>query len=538
MSVNLRPASDPSRAVLQGPRAPAEKPKATPQEGPQAAAETTKGGPPTEKSGPSGQSNGQKGWGQMHHINQLNPKGADEDYKNALFNCGPAVVAMMARGHGKMKDLSDAQLVQQLGQGVVTEKGTTPEGIAQMMERADVPLAGDALGAGYTEQDVQDQLKQGHKLIAQVRSTNEKSLKDTAHYVVVEGMTRDGNYVISDPLARGPYVVKPEQLKEAVLKAPPDGGMLIPVAAPGEQLQSAAPTSGTAPRGTTPAETPAPAVAGPRDGFADPDLRAMEARRVTDPRGLRVAEIMGPQAPVDPNTVAVAGRVSNPFGIPVAGLTTGGSRAVEGSIPLPVDSDAGFARAVNGSLSPADAGYEIPQLTFAPPRSVVAQPAIAQPAGTAPTATPDTAASSPAPLIVDDKVANTLKVVPEDKAFTVSDAALAKVDSTFTETPAAPTDARFKQNEKKNNFSLDIKYSGDDKKAEEVKKPVVGDKMSVGDFIRHLLGLKEKGDERAYEMLGKLEHSKHAKDKKVLHHFKESDKKDPGAGSRRWGDEF
>jgi hypothetical protein len=72
----------------------------------------------------------------MHHINQLQPKGADENYKNALFNCGPAVVAMLARDHGKMKDLNDAELISQLGSGLVTDKGATPEGLAQMMERA------------------------------------------------------------------------------------------------------------------------------------------------------------------------------------------------------------------------------------------------------------------------------------------------------------------------------------------------------------------------------------------------------------------
>jgi hypothetical protein len=513
-----------------------------------------------ESKGGPGQAKGQqKGWGQMHHISQLNPKGADENYKNALFNCGPAVVAMLARGHGKMKDMTDAQLVTELGKGVVTDKGSTPEGIAQMMERADVPLAGDALGAGYSEKDVQDQLKQGHKLIAQVRSTNEKSLKDTAHYVVVEGMTREGNYVISDPLAKGPYVVKPEQLKEAVLKAPPDGGMLIPVAAPGEQTKSAAPTAGTNPSATAPGGTaaPAPAVAAPRDGFADPDLRAMEARRVTDPRGLRVAEIMGPQAPVDPNSVAVAGRVSNPFGIPVAGLTERASRGVQ--IPCsPEQLGAGGEGAVGTGANPVDGGYDIPQMTFGPARGFVAQPAIEQPAiaqpaiaqpaiaqpavaqlpGTPPAAKTDTAATGTAPLIVDDKVANKLEVA-EDKAFKVKDEELAKVDNSFTDTGTKPTDQRLVQNEQKNDYKLDVKYSGgDDKKTQEVKKPVVDDKMSIGDFIRNLLGLKEKGSEKAYDVLGKLEKSEHEKDKKALEHFKKKDKKDHGAGSRRGVEDF
>jgi len=177
---------------------------------------------------------------EIHHINQFRPDGADKNYANGPFNCGPAVVAMAARGLGKLDHLNDAQLVQQLGQGVVTAEGTSPEGIAQMMARANVPLGGEALGAGYTDADVKNHLRQGNKLIAQVRSSNPKSQQDSAHYVLVEGMTRNGNYVISDPLANGPYVVTPKQLKEAVLKAPPDGGMLIPVAN-AEQAAAAAP---------------------------------------------------------------------------------------------------------------------------------------------------------------------------------------------------------------------------------------------------------------------------------------------------------
>jgi hypothetical protein len=152
---------------------------------------------------------------------------------------------MAARGLGRMGHLNDAQLVQQLGKGLVTREGTSPEGIARMMERADVPLAGEALGAGYTDAQLKDHLLQGNKLIAQVRSSNPQSQKDSAHYVLIEGMTRSGNYVVSDPLARGPYVVTPQQLKEAVLKAPPDGGLLIPVgnaAQPAEAAVSSNPT--------------------------------------------------------------------------------------------------------------------------------------------------------------------------------------------------------------------------------------------------------------------------------------------------------
>jgi len=178
----------------------------------------------------------------IHHINQLRPEGAGKDYANGPFNCGPAVVAMLARSAGKLGHLNDAQLVSELGKGVVTEKGTSPEGIAKMMARAGVSPDGQALGAGYTDAQLKEHLGKGNKMVAQVRSSNPNSQKDSAHYVVIEGQTRNGNYIVSDPLAKGPYVVSPKQLKEAVLKAPPDGGMLIPVANPGKQAAATVPT--------------------------------------------------------------------------------------------------------------------------------------------------------------------------------------------------------------------------------------------------------------------------------------------------------
>ncbi|HVG58539.1 MAG TPA: papain-like cysteine protease family protein [Hyalangium sp.] len=560
MSVNLRPAADPSRAVSQGNRQAPEKPKAEPQaqdgaqsaaaepsskEGPQARGGFpgfAKGGFRSERGSPFGQKE-QKGWGPPHHINQLTPKGADENYKNALFNCGPAVIAMLAKSSGNFKDMTDAQLVSELGSGLVTDKGTTSEGITKMMERADLPLAGDALGAGYSEKDLQDQLKQGNKLVAQVRSTNPQAQADSAHYVVIEGMTRDGNYVISDPLAKGPYAVKPDQLKEAVLKAPPDGGMLIPVGAPGAKSVEAA-----APAGTPGAPSAAVTAPKPSDGFSDPDLRAIEARRVTDPNGIRVSDVMARAGAVDPSTVAVAGRVSNALGLPVAGLTTCLGNEADASIGELINAGEGLAKTLGGAVSldgtaAEGVGYELPQTAFVGPRAAVAQPAVAQPAGpatTPPAANPDTTATPSAPLILNDP---TVKVAKEGEAFTVSDAELAKVDGTFTETANKPTDSRLVENDQKNDFKLDVNYGRGDDKAKPAAKakdkgPVADEKMSIGDFIRKLLGLKEKGDEKAYDILGDLEHSKHGRDQQVLNKFKHKDKHDPGTGSRRWGDDF
>jgi hypothetical protein len=66
------------------------------------------------------------GWQPLPHINQLRPGGGEASYINGAYNCAPAVVAMLARGAGKMSELTDAQLINQLGQGLVTANGTTP----------------------------------------------------------------------------------------------------------------------------------------------------------------------------------------------------------------------------------------------------------------------------------------------------------------------------------------------------------------------------------------------------------------------------
>jgi hypothetical protein len=182
----------------------------------------------------------------LPHINQFRPKGAAAaHYVNGPYNCAPAVVAMVARGWGKEGQLSDAQLINTLGKGLVTSQGTTPEGVAQMLGRVGVPLAGEALAGQYSDAALQQHLQQGNTLIAQVGVHDRATGQDSAHYVLIQKATADGNYVVSDPMANKPYVISPKQLREAVGRAPPDGGLLLPVSGPG----------------STPAAPPAPAPA-------------------------------------------------------------------------------------------------------------------------------------------------------------------------------------------------------------------------------------------------------------------------------------
>jgi hypothetical protein len=214
----------------------------------------------------------QGGWKNTPHINQLRPSGAGKDYVNGAYNCGPAVVAMLARGHGKMAGISDAKLIQQLGKGVVTPDGVDADGITKMLKRADVPPAGEALGADYDDSELDDHLKQGHKVIAQVRASDAHGVDpDNAHYVLIQGKTKDGNYTVSDPLSKKPYVVTPDQLRDAVLNAPPDGGILIPVSGP---AQGKKPASATAT--ATPEAAPRKlALTAPVDAFDGSQAKAL-----------------------------------------------------------------------------------------------------------------------------------------------------------------------------------------------------------------------------------------------------------------------
>ncbi|WP_164020730.1 papain-like cysteine protease family protein [Pyxidicoccus trucidator] len=171
-------------------------------------------------------------WLNIPHINQLRPDGANEGYVNGASFCGPAVVAMLARGANRQGNLSDARLIQELSEGLVSRKGSSPQDLTKMLERVSLPLGGPALSGSYTDTQLQQHLRQGNKLIAQVESVNPKTGERSAHYILVRGMTPDGNYRISDPLANGPQVMSPHRLRGLISRAPPDGGMLIPVAQP------------------------------------------------------------------------------------------------------------------------------------------------------------------------------------------------------------------------------------------------------------------------------------------------------------------
>jgi hypothetical protein len=173
----------------------------------------------------------------MPHINQLNPSGAGRNYDGSK-HCAAAVVAMLAHGYGRTGNLNDAELIRELGQGLTGRDGTQPREVARMLDRVGIPIAGKALAGRYSDKAVNEHLRKGNMFIAQVEARGDG--KGSAHYVLVRGRAPNGNYLVSDPLAKAPYEVSPRQLHHAVSNAPPTGGMLIPVDGPGGKGQAQA----------------------------------------------------------------------------------------------------------------------------------------------------------------------------------------------------------------------------------------------------------------------------------------------------------
>jgi hypothetical protein len=273
------------------------------------------------------------------HINQLHPGGADAGYVNGAYNCAATVVAMVARGHGKMGHMSDARLVSNLAEGITTADGTTPQGIVQMLERIGVPPAGPIHVGGYDDAVMQRHLAKGNQVVAQVGLRDQDTGETSAHYVLVTGMTPQGNYIVQDPMAEGPTEVAPWQLAAAVGRCPPSGGSLIPVEGPGPAASPGGEAPSLLPRGRFVSSS---AGTGQTDSSfqatsstsSSPLMRAMEQRNDYKVRttsvtaGQRLTQpVSGPLVPQGTAPAYFAEQV-----LELLGSTRGGDRALGQSL--------------------------------------------------------------------------------------------------------------------------------------------------------------------------------------------------------------
>jgi predicted double-glycine peptidase len=135
-------------------------------------------------------------------ISQTHPRGRPPGYRGES-RCGPATMAMVARGFHKKPRLSDAQLIDMLDRlddGVVNH-ATTPAGMVRMA---------DALGLrarmrnGFDGAWVRNTLRKGGLVIAlgRPRFLPATEAHTKGHFVSIIGVARDGRLIVNDAYRR------------------------------------------------------------------------------------------------------------------------------------------------------------------------------------------------------------------------------------------------------------------------------------------------------------------------------------------------
>lgn len=143
--------------------------------------------------------------GTVPQIYQLNPAGAENGYRNGASNCGPTSMAMIARAHGLFPEMTDAQLINFLGDGVGTnENGTPHQGILDMAANMGLPATQAGLGGDAAW--IKSQLEAGKLVVVN------GNFGIGGHYVVVTGMDENGNFLVNDPY-EGPRVITPAEME-------------------------------------------------------------------------------------------------------------------------------------------------------------------------------------------------------------------------------------------------------------------------------------------------------------------------------------
>lgn len=170
-------------------------------------------------------------WQQAPYINQYNPAGREAGYTNGPSNCGPTSMAMLARALGYRPDLTDAQLINQLGRiGGTTEDGTTWNGITAMAEAMGKHVETRGGTTSGTISWIANQLRAGKAVVANgnlyARPPHANPEKVSGHYVLLTGIDRDGNFLVRDPADRNVHAVTAQDLDSFFRTHPWGGGAL------------------------------------------------------------------------------------------------------------------------------------------------------------------------------------------------------------------------------------------------------------------------------------------------------------------------
>lgn len=143
--------------------------------------------------------------GNVPYISQLNPAGAENGYRNGPSNCGPTSMAMVARAFGLHPEMTDAQLINFLGDGVGTDgNGTNHNGIIGMANNLGLPVT--QAGLGGDADFIRSQLEAGKLVVVN------GNFGLGGHYVTVTGIDANGNFLVNDPY-EGPRVITPSEME-------------------------------------------------------------------------------------------------------------------------------------------------------------------------------------------------------------------------------------------------------------------------------------------------------------------------------------
>jgi hypothetical protein len=150
--------------------------------------------------------------------------------KNSEENCGPAVMAMIAREHGKGAGMSDADLINALGKAGHTDAtGTSGNGLIAMADQMGMKTAAEP---GADSNWVMSQLAQGKDVIANgnffALPQHAQAGEVSPHYMLLTGIDPNGNIMVKDPADPKVTTITPGQL-DAFNRGHPDGGFNIAV---------------------------------------------------------------------------------------------------------------------------------------------------------------------------------------------------------------------------------------------------------------------------------------------------------------------
>ncbi|HKA86851.1 MAG TPA: hypothetical protein VKE22_04260 [Haliangiales bacterium] len=161
-------------------------------------------------------------------VDQLNPAGKDATYDGSA-NCGPAVLAGIAKGHGWNGGLTDAALIMVFAEVAGTKpEGTTGNGMVTALDWLGMHTSANA---GADLEWIDNELAAGHDVIAlgdyYSLPNHEDPRMVSGHYIAISGVHSNWSvYQVMDPAGAGLHSLPDSQL-QAFIQAAPLGGFTI-----------------------------------------------------------------------------------------------------------------------------------------------------------------------------------------------------------------------------------------------------------------------------------------------------------------------